>query len=171
MTVAAPVAPREKVAEALRVGGRARVTVTSKASGKHLTVLLSCKKRDGDGRFISRARRAGRVGLADADILFADSGDFAFDGYIARFEPATGEWRQPRSYTDPRGTDYLWAARAIMRVVVSDDEAVLAKFDEQAEVALASECCVCGKALTDPESIERGIGPECASRATKSEHV
>jgi hypothetical protein len=167
----APPSTREKVAEALKLGGRARVTVTSKASGQHLTILLTAKKRDEEGRFISRTRIAGRVGIEEADVLFADAADAAWGGYVARFDFETGEWRWPKSYDDERGPHYLWAAKAIMQVVVSDDETVGARFDNQCDVALASECCVCAKALTDPESIERGIGPECANRATKSKHV
>jgi hypothetical protein len=35
--------------------------------------------------------------------------------------------------------------------------------DTQMRIAgtLCSQCCICGKAITDPISLERGIGPEC----------
>ncbi len=32
-------------------------------------------------------------------------------------------------------------------------------------VMLSSRCCVCNKALTDPESIRLGIGPKCGGRS------
>jgi hypothetical protein len=177
-TLAAPVGAervpetvREAISKALMIGGRARVTVTSKATGKHLTVMLAAKKRGEDGRFISRALKAGRVGLPEADVVFADGGDSAWDGWIGRFDPKTGEWRSPKSYDDERGPQYRWAAQSVLRYAVSMDEAWVAQFEGQAEVALASECCVCGKALTDPESIDRGIGPECYGKLTKSSHA
>lgn len=35
---------------------------------------------------------------------------------------------------------------------------------EQAEVWHEGKCCRCGRKLTTPESIARGLGPECATR-------
>lgn len=34
-----------------------------------------------------------------------------------------------------------------------------------------SRCRICGKLLTDPVSVERGIGPECAGKYKRSEHA
>lgn len=36
--------------------------------------------------------------------------------------------------------------------------------DEVRKKRIASTCCICRRSLTDPESIERGIGPVCAKR-------
>ena len=37
---------------------------------------------------------------------------------------------------------------------------------------LSGPCCrICGKSLSDPVSIERGIGPECAGKYKRSEHA
>lgn len=33
---------------------------------------------------------------------------------------------------------------------------------------VSGHCCICGKGLTDPVSIERGIGPDCYSQYSKS---
>jgi uncharacterized protein DUF6011 len=33
---------------------------------------------------------------------------------------------------------------------------------------VSGHCCICGKELTDPTSIERGIGPDCYSQYSKS---
>lgn len=157
---------RERVARALRDGGRARVTVKSRASGKHLTVRLACKKRGADGRLISRARKEGRVGFADADVMFADAADAACGDLAAYLNCQTGEWHD-REMDDPRGPHYTWAARHVLAWALDGDPL----FEKQAEVALASECCVCGKQLTTPTSIERGIGPECFGKATSDQHV
>lgn len=38
--------------------------------------------------------------------------------------------------------------------------------DQPSEIRMQHEgrCCVCGRPLTNPESIDAGIGPECASK-------
>jgi hypothetical protein len=43
-----------------------------------------------------------------------------------------------------------------------DDPIASAKFFEQSEFWHAGRCGKCGRMLTDPESIARGIGPTCA---------
>ena len=162
---------REQVRRALLIGGRARVTVTSRSSGRYLTVMLSAKKRGADGRFISRAKTAGRVGLGDADVLFADGSDNAFGEGCGRLALSTGEWLPPYGGTSELGSKYAWAARNVVTWALTDNAEVIASFDGQAEVVLASECCMCGKALNDPKSVERGVGPECFGKLTGSKHV
>lgn len=39
-------------------------------------------------------------------------------------------------------------------------------YTEGYTLLLESRCCVCNRKLTHPESIEAGIGPECATRET-----
>lgn len=156
---------QEQVAHALRVGGRARVTVTSRQTGRHLTVRLACKAKGDDGRWISRARLAGRVGFDDADALFVDGGDAAFAEWVGTLYTKSGTWYTPKVWADPRGEWYFWAAKAVVAWALGSAPL------EQATVALAEECSVCGRALTDPESIQRGIGPECFGKRTEASHV
>lgn len=158
---------QERVRRALVDGGRARVTIVSKQTGKHLTIRLACKRKDESGRYVSRARIIGRVGIEEADALFADGGDSALDTWIGTLRMDTGEWFTPSQWADPRGSQYFWAARRVVRWAMSGDE----EFGEQAEVLLATECSYCGHGLEDPESITRGVGPECFGRATKSRHA
>lgn len=164
----------DRVARALRDGGRARVTVTSRATGRHLTVKLACKVRGDDGRFVSRARRDGRVGFDEADAVFADSSDTALqDEWLGTFWTDTASWAAPHNPgSDERVPAYQWAARAVLRWAMADaDSEVAAKFDADAEAVLAEECARCGKSLVDPESVARGLGPECAGHATESVHA
>jgi hypothetical protein len=44
----------------------------------------------------------------------------------------------------------------ILAEIESDPDAAAARFD-----ALATDCCICGRTLTDPLSKTLGIGPEC----------
>lgn len=166
-TTAVDVPIRERVARALEEGGRARVTVTSKSSGKHLTIRIAAKRRGEDGRFVSRARKDGRVGIGEADAVFVDGGDRAFSGWVSTLYLDSGEWRDPKVDEDERAPLYRWAAHRVFAWATKGDAA----FDEQATVQLADECSVCGKALTDPESIADGIGPECKGKLTASTHV
>lgn len=158
---------RDRVAAALRDGGRARVTVTSRKTGKHLTLRLACKGKGEDGRFISRARIAGRVGFDEADAVFCDGADSAFSGWIATLYPKSGQWFTPPSWDDPRGASYFWAARRVIHWALNGDE----EFAAQASVDLAEECSHCGRPLNDPVSISRGVGPECYGRSTGSVHA
>lgn len=165
--VEVPVDTRARVRAALMDGGRARVTVTSRSTGKHLTVRLACKTKGIDGRFVSRARIAGRVGYEDAVVVFCDADDLAVQGWAASLWIESGSWTEPKVVEDERMRHYAWAARRVVAWALDGDPA----FDEMAEVELASECSHCGRPLSDPESISRGVGPECYGRSTGSEHV
>ena len=162
-----PVDTRTRVRAALLDGGRARVTVTSKATGRHLSVLLACKTKGMDDRFISRARLIGRVGYEDAVAVFCDADDTAVEGWVGTLWRDSDYWSEPKNSDDPRARHYSWAARRVIRWAMHGD----VEFDEMAEVELASECSHCGRVLRDPESIARGIGPECYGRSTGSEHA
>ena len=147
-------ADKARVRLMLNEGGRLLATVRSRATEQHVTVLLAAKKKGENGRFISRARIAGRVGIGEADAVFCDDPDGTWLGtYWIK-----GNWRDGRG--DPARA---WAARAILRWVLEDYD-----LEEQAEVFIATECSYCGKRLTDPVSVERGVGPECFKRATGS---
>lgn len=149
---------REKLRALLVEGGRARVTVRSLASGRHVTLSFAAKKRE-DGRWASRATRAGRVGMADAACVFID--DHAGEA-VARFDPRSGEFSAKTEETAP-----LWTARRLLHWVGQGAD----NLTDLAEVFVALECAMCGKRLSDPESIERGIGPECYGLRTRSRHA
>lgn len=164
---------RDRVARALRDGGRARVTVTSRATGRHLTVKFAAKAKGEDGRYISRARKAGRVGIEQADTVFVDVGDDAVlaSDYVGCYFPGSEIWSFPDTQ-DERLPSYQWAARRVLEWALSPaDSPRVTRFDADAEAALAAECHRCGRPLTDPISLRRGVGPECAGKATASEHV
>ena len=53
--------------------------------------------------------------------------------------------------------------RAKAEEMATNDELTRRHADEQMREGgrFCGHCCICGKALTDPISIELGIGPEC----------
>jgi hypothetical protein len=158
--------PEEVLADSARVraaledGGRALLTLRSRRTGKHVKVNLVAKKKDPSGGWVSRASKAGRVGIREADVVFADDPDQSWpDGALGRFDPRTGEWTPQRTAEANR----LWAAEKLLAWALGSYPLI----DEKAEVYLSTICCVCGKQLRHPESVERGIGPECARKGTK----
>lgn len=172
--VEAPV--RERVRTALEAGGRATVTVTSRATGRHLTVRYSAKVKDPEtGRYISRARRDGRVGIHEADTVFADVADSACvmeHEYLGSYSPSGDRWFMPDLSHDERLGHYQWAARRVLRWAFADAESEEVEvFEDTASVDLAATCSRCSKQLTDPISVARMLGPECANQTTGSRHV
>lgn len=152
-----------RVHAALAGGGRVETTVRSRATGKHVTVLLTAKKKRGERGWESRSSTKGRVGIGEADAVFLDDPTLEWpDGKLGFFDLGSGEWR-PRRDADPAR---LWAAERILRwgLTGADPDALA----ERAEVLVALRCSSCGRKLTDPKSIERGIGPECFGKRTRS---
>lgn len=81
---------------------------------------------------------------------------------------ATGEVRVTEK--DPRNTPLLtFAAKAALHYARTGD--VLKPGNGTISVVEATRCGMCGIKLKDPVSIERGIGPECFGKATKSKAI
>lgn len=151
----------EKVRRALMEGGRATVTARSLKTEEHVTVTLVCRKKKPGGQgWVSRGTTAGRVGFEDADCIEARDPRRDYpDNYVGRFYKDTGEWRTGRDVDPARA----WLAEKVIAFALGGFA-----LHERADVFLAAECCMCGHRLEDPQSIERGIGPECFGRSTSS---
>lgn len=150
----------EQVLRAL-TGGYALVTVRSKETGRHVTLKFTGRVKGEDGRWISRASNAGRVGLLDGDVVEVRDPDLEYEeSYVGRRYRDSGEVRVPRNVDPARG----WTARALFEFALGERPSLA----DQADVYLATQCCRCGRRLTDPVSVERGIGPECYGKETGS---
>lgn len=154
-------ASRERVRAALEVGGLALITVRSKTTGTHVTLRFAGKKKDADDQWVSRAKEEGRVGLKEgAAALFVDDPDLDWPhSSVGAFWTGTGEWRPKRNADSARA----WAAQHVLTWALSSYA-----LEEQADVMISVRCSVCGHRLRDPESIERGVGPECYGKRTGS---
>lgn len=127
-------------------GGRAVLTVRSRKSGEHRTYRINRREGD-DGRktpfFV--ALLTGPDNTADYQ-------------YVGVLDEATGGLRltaKSRFTCDSvpvRAFDYVM--KRVFRGELPAD----------ADVMHEDRCGVCARALTVPESIERGIGPECYER-------
>lgn len=135
--------------------GQVRVTVTSKATGQHITV-----------RFKASAKRDGRwtsVPLADASHVFVEvpnASDTMLNDKIGTFYPDRGSFYRDDNCSDAR----YWAALNAARWLLHDGESGQATYLEE------ERCGRCARPLTDPVSIERGIGPDCYGAGTGSQH-
>lgn len=150
-----------RVKKALEDGGRAMVTVRSKKTGEHVSLKLAAKKRKpGSRRFLSRGSSEGRVGIKEADAIFVDDPSLMYpEGKVGVFYLDTGEWRPVRKGDPAR----IWSAEKVLLWALGSYN-----LEKYAEVFIELRCSFCGHALRDPVSIERGIGPECYGRHTRS---
>jgi hypothetical protein len=149
----------ELLGRVIRTGGYATVTLRSHRSGEHVTVnLIVRKKRPGGEGFVSRATRAGRVGFEDGDVIEARDPRREYpENYIGRVYKDTGEWRSGRGADAVRA----WVAQTVIRAALTG--APFARSD----VFLSTHCCICGRKLTHPESVEEMTGEECGGRRNR----
>lgn len=148
----------EAAADQLLDGGRLLASVRSRKTGNHVTILLIARKKKPTGKgFVPRNTEAGKVGFRDADVLEARDPDREYpDNYVGRFYRDNMQWRAGKEADAARA----WTADRLIAWALSG------QLLEMADVRIATQCCVCGKRLTHPESVERGIGPECGSQRT-----
>jgi Family of unknown function (DUF6011) len=122
-------------------GGKAILTIRSHKSGEHRTFRVS--KKDADSPFF--------VGL----LTGPDNGaDYTYMGVL------TDDGRVRLTKASKMGNESV-SVRAWNYVATKLHADSL---PPDADVLHEGRCGCCGRALTVPESIERGIGPECWSK-------
>jgi len=134
--------------------GRITVTFRSTATGEHITLTAKARgKKEGSEKWVS-------VPLADALVVFIEvPNQEGWNDKVGKVTRRGGF--VPDGSADPAR---VYCAHKLLDFVAGEAmPAGLEVFEE-------SRCGVCGRALTDPVSIERGIGPECYGRQTGSKH-
>jgi hypothetical protein len=122
-------------------GGRATLTVRSHKTGAHKTFRVSRKTEDSP--FF--------VGLLTGP---DNTSNYTYMGVLT----GDGEVRLTRASKLHNDSLPVLAWNYVGRKIWSG------KLPADADVMHEGKCGCCGRALTHPESIERGIGPECWSR-------
>lgn len=160
--------PHQLVADAHSRAGRmftagdVRVTVTDRDGGDHITIRFKAiqDNREGEGRNWLR------VPLNEATHVFIEvpnaSGDWP--DKIGVFYPRTGKFFEDTNADPKRIQSAIIAALWLNEGEERRTRVGAYRLQEE------SYCGVCGRVLTDPESIDRGIGPECFGRQTDSHH-
>ena len=117
--------------------GNATITVVSKATGKRHTFKIT-ESKDGKLFFV------GRMTGPDNEASFS---------YVAVIRE--GEFRKSNKSKDDIGfAAFDWVWRRLSNGILPPPDVL--------EIWHEGRCGACGRKLTVPESIERGIGPECA---------
>lgn len=122
-------------------GGSARFTLVSKKTGERKTYRM--KKSDGDRPVYFAQLLTGPDNTSDYTYL--GFGKYGQSGLIA------GGKGNPRH---PAFIALNWTLNKLGAGEMPD----------QLEFWHEGRCAACGRVLTDPVSIERGLGPECASK-------
>ena len=126
------------------LGGSAVFTITSLKTGKHFTFKVKEKKEEGlngpNLRFVN---------------VLAGPDNHSFDESIP--------WVHPIGWQAP---DCIWQGRPDA-LALKHWRGFLSPHNdnlpEQVKIQHEGRCCKCNRVLTHPESLDRGIGPECAS--------
>lgn len=135
--------------------GRLTATMRSKASGNHITLTFQSKAKIDD--------RWQSVPFYQATHVFISQGGGGFNSVkVGTLYPKKGDLYLNAGFdTAP----WLYAITHTLLAAQTGDVDT-----EQYEIQEASRCGHCGKELTDPISIERGIGPTCLGSDTGSQH-
>lgn len=157
----------------MMVAGRVKVTVRNERTREHVTVLLKCIA---DNRLRQYSTEVNKnwveCALEDATHLFAEvPNQSGWNDKVGTYYPQTGRWYDADN-ADPYRVEMAWLIGEWLQegelgaryTSASEDTGDLYTFRE------AAECGVCGRELTDPESISLGIGPVCAEKRTASHH-
>jgi hypothetical protein len=128
-------------------------TITNGA-GEHRTFRIRFRPKFAGGSFV--------VGLLTGSDNDRDYDDFAF---VKADSGKVCVWTKKRS----KLTNYyaVLLQKAFFAIAKTEEECVETEFscaERPYSVLLSKRCLRCNRKLTNPESIRRGIGPECANK-------
>jgi len=137
--------------------GKAELTV-SNGKGEHVTFRITApsKTTARDGRTIDRETNVRFVSVMTGS---EDAGSYSYVGMLDTtkgIKPTKGS-KLPLS--DRRVAAVAWVIRQV---------ASAATIPAGYSLAHAGKCLCCGRKLTNPDSIESGIGPECRKKENQS---
>jgi hypothetical protein len=152
LTITPDLQTRESV---MIAAGRAQFAVTDRQLGGCLYIKVECKqKNEGAGK------RYLATPLDIATHVFISEKGYGTPRLGTYYPPRPG-YDNGRFFSDG-GSFAHEEALAIVVAHVNGQPYDTDRYDVQVE----SRCGLCGRELTDPESIKRGIGPECAQKPT-----
>jgi hypothetical protein len=154
-----------------RAGRMLEALIASENSRAKMLLTADLKGEDGSTRLhqtFAIKRWVGRDGNVMLTLEVEGSGDWnAGTRAIKMFHVDAGGGRILPA-RDPRNEDRLlqYAAQCALVYAWNGSEALPTPANGTVEVVESDNCGMCGRVLSDPVSIERGIGPECFGRAT-----
>lgn len=139
MTIGHPITAPDQALQFM-LAGNATFTVKSEATGEHLTFQVRNWKKAKDGTVHFVSVRTGN--------------DYASIGMVRNRNSFSLGKRADLPYDDKRVRGFRYIFEHLCNQ----------HMPPKCEVWHEGQCGRCGRALTDPVSIERGIGPECLSK-------
>lgn len=133
-------------------GGRLVVTVTSKATHRHVTLRLRATRKDGE--------EWPTVPFDEATHVYVEAYD---DAHVATYYPESGLVWWARAATPAA----KWTLVNLLRYLAGSSDSLKAV----ALIDAADECGRCGSELTHPHSIERGFGEVCWGEVARGRPV
>lgn len=134
------------------------VTLTASAdvaaymtAGRAVFTLVSHKT---NRRYTFRMRKGAKCFFIDAMVGPDNVDDYEYLGSVHNLNGEVFNRKRPAMASDPRAHAINW----LLRQLNGD------KLPETVEFFTSGKCAVCGRALTTPESVARGIGPKCFER-------
>lgn len=126
--------------------GKAVVTLKSEKTGNHYTFKVKAAKKNGTGQASHFVHvRTGGTGKSA----------YAYMGYLrGGVEYRHGINKSPIDVSAPQARAFRYALTHILQKVMPP----------QCEIWHEGTCGRCNRPLSDPESIARGIGPECIKK-------
>jgi hypothetical protein len=134
--------------------GRLTVTFTSLDTGEHITITTKSRKPDENGKWVA-------CPLDEAKVIF-----FSVPNAGGGWDDKVGKFTYGKGFVEQPGADPARVYCAKQLVVFAEGRELPSGLRAQEE----ERCGKCGRALTDPVSIDRGIGPECYGQMTGSKH-
>lgn len=145
------------------LAGRLVATLRSKLTDQHITIQLKAS---------AKHDRWQTVPYSEATHVFIDVPATSIDG---GYNDKVGTLYPPHTLRSYRGQfladrnadpTRIWAAKQVLLIACG----LVPIETDQYEVLQSSFCWRCGKELTQPDSIERGMGPTCAQAVYRSAH-
>ena len=131
-----------------------RVSVTFKSpTGSHITILAKCRTITESGKWVQSP-------IAEAKVIFLEVPNS--DGWNDK----VGKFTRSKGFVADSSADEarIFCAKQLLAYVQGQPT------NPNLEILEEDTCGRCGRQLTDPVSIQRGIGPECYGKITGSQH-
>jgi hypothetical protein len=135
----------------MAAAGRAQFAVTSETSGKTVYIRLDAKRTAEPGSYGPKYRKCA---LEKASHVFVSEKGYGTPR-LGTIYPKNDTF-----YSNTLSAAHVWALQQIVNLING------APVSDKCSIEVESACGMCGHRLTDPVSIARGIGPECASKPT-----
>jgi hypothetical protein len=139
------------------LGGNATFSLKSTRSGRHYTYKVQSTKKDKSRNWSRENSDRSRFFVS----VMIGPDEFVYIGLLDKFDGSNrysfySTQKSRHMKGSPVFDGFAWAWEQLD--VLNHWPANTIEFWHE------GSCCICGRPLTDPESVERGMGPDCAAK-------